>query len=426
MAPLQAAEPAAKKLRVQEDLAATPQHLELPGTCSPAFMDAAETEAITVDYEEVTSRLEEVMAKMGVAIVRGVLGPEDAAELESALKEDLEELVDADAMDRADASVQTAWQRACQEGLQAWPAATLADVGARGRFQDRGLPHGRFAWRARVHPKVRRVYEVLHGTADLVSSCDNAFVANASQPMAQSNKNWPHVDQNDHDARIPSAEWNVYQGILYVWGSDTEHASTTVIWPGSHKVCYGDYMADPQVQTRIKRGSPHFTLISGMEPSVARDRLISGWHSHARRIPVPAGGLLLFTSRTTHQGWSGGPRLAQPVCWEPLSRRTALMHERKLRLAALGLPSTHWASLGLPHELSELSRPKPVEACAGTEHESVRFPLRASIRSQALVPSADEVEIWSRLQAPPWMEPLPPDLKALLDASISAEFRALL
>merc|ERR1719433_2147764 len=111
-----------------------------------------------------------------------------------------------------------------------------------------------------------------------------------------------------------------------------------------------------------------------MEPGAARERLVHGWEEHSRRVPVPAGALLLFTSRTTHQGWSGGPRLAQPVCWEPRARRDEAMRERKLRLAALGLPSTHWASLALPHELltadhGSTQRPSSVEAKGGPDHD---------------------------------------------------------
>merc|ERR1719356_604913 len=100
-------------------------------------------------------------------------------------------------------------------------------------------------------------------------------------------------------------------------------------------------MADPNIQRRIAEGKPHFSLISSLAPGDARDRLIRGWEAGARRMPVPAGGLLLWTSRTTHQGWRGGPRLAQPVCMEPRARRSNEALERKLRLAALGLPSTH-------------------------------------------------------------------------------------
>merc|ERR1719336_1688934 len=163
-----------------------------------------------------------------------------------------------------------------------------------------------------------------------------------------------------------------------------------------------------------------------MEAGEARDRLIRGWQAHGRRIPVPAGALLLFTSRTTHQGWSGGPRLAQPVCWEPKCRRDELMRERKMRLAALGLPSTHWASLGMPHELSDLQRPKPQEAAEADSHDDVHFPLQASIRSRATEAGADVPALWQHLLTPPWFEALPPEAKAVLEASISEEFKEVL
>merc|ERR1712032_914655 len=147
------------------------------------------------------------------------------------------------------------------------------------------------------------------------------------------------------------------------------------------------------------------------------------WSTGARRMPVPAGGLLLWSSRTTHQGWSGGPRLAQPVCWEPRSRRNDLMRERKLRLAALGMPSTHWPSLALPHELSAAERPSIVDAKEAAVHDAVHFPLRYSIRSRALKQDADMVKLWGQLQNPDWFAPLPSNLKDLLEESVSDEFK---
>jgi hypothetical protein len=312
-----------------------------------------------------------------------------------------------------------------REGIHSWPAASLADVGARGRFQDHGMPHGRFAWKCRTHPKVKHVYSALHATAasEMVVSIDNAFVANSSQKEETTNSNWPHVDQNDHDARVPCRDWNVYQGLLYAWGSESTHASTTVVWPSSHKEAYQVYMADPNIQRRLAMGKPHFSLISATAPGDGRDQLIRGWADGARRIPVPAGGLLIFTSRTTHQGWSGGPRLAQPLCWEPRNRRDELMRERKLRLAALGLPSTHWASLALPHELSAMIRASAVEAVGASDYEKVRFPLNREVRSQALAPDANVNDLWEKLCTPDWFAPLPAELKELLEASINDEFK---
>lgn len=288
------------------------------------------------------------------------------------------------------------------------------------------MPHGRFAWKCRTHSKVRRIYEKLHDTSDLCSSCDNSFVANKHQAEASENKSWPHVDQNDHDTRLPCKDWDVYQGLLYVWSSQGSHASTTVVWPTSHKAPYADYMADPRVKTRIAAGCPHFTLISAMLPGSVRDGLIRGWEAGARRMPVPAGALLLWTSRTTHQGWSGGPRLAQPVCWEPRSRQDALMRERKLRLAALGLPSTHWASLAQPHELSSLSRPAAVCAVRSSCHDNIHFPLHEEVRSRALTADADIDELWRRLGAADWSSRLPEEDSLFLEASICEEYKAYL
>jgi hypothetical protein len=74
---------------------------------------------------------------------------------------------------------------------------------------------------------------------------------------------------------------------------------------------------------------------------IVREEMNQGWLRNARRVTVPAGGLLLWSSRLTHQGWSGGPRLGHLVCWEPKERRTETARVRKVALSLLGLPSTH-------------------------------------------------------------------------------------
>lgn len=140
------------------------------------------------------------------------------------------------------------------------------------------------------------------------------------------------------------------QGVLYVWGSQEARSSSTVVWPGSHHETYQRLMRDPAMQARGHKGV-HFSPLVALDDRCAREELLAGWYSGGRRVTVPPGALLLWDSRVVHQGWSGGPRLAQPVCWEPVHRRSASAYERKLRLAALGLPSTHWASLGQPHYL---------------------------------------------------------------------------
>ena len=102
-------------------------------------MDAAEAAAVTVAFEDISHRLSAVIAEHGVAIVTGVLGADDISSLESALSDDLAELVDTDAVASADSSVQESWARAQAEGVRGWPEASLAACGGRGRLQDRGL-----------------------------------------------------------------------------------------------------------------------------------------------------------------------------------------------------------------------------------------------------------------------------------------------
>lgn len=81
---------------------------------------------------------------------------------------------------------------------------------------------------------------MIHGTTELISSCDN----------------------NKHDISVREAagnrvsHWQVFQGVLYVWGGDASHASTTVLWCVSHKDVNDEIMADPlnaHVEARKQR-----------------------------------------------------------------------------------------------------------------------------------------------------------------------------
>lgn len=127
--------------------------------------------------------------------------------------------------------------------------------------------------------------------------------------------------------------------------------------------------------------------------------MYQGWLKNARRVTAPAGSLVVWSSKVTHQGWAGGPRLAQTICWEPRFRRSEETRRRKMLLAALGLPSTHWASLGQPH--GQRTRPLVV---AGTEFRgdsaTVGFPLKASIQHYSLKDEVDPIRLWHELRLP--------------------------
>merc|ERR1711920_1051895 len=116
-----------------------------------------------------------------------------------------------------------------------------------------------------------------------------------------------------------------------------------------------------------------------------RQELKRQFLQEARRVPVPAGGMLLWSSRTVHTGAQRGPRLAQPVCLEPQARRSSQERLAKLRMAALGLPSMHWASHGIQHDCVRLDNGyltvgMDVMAQEGRRDADVVFPLRSKVR----------------------------------------------
>ena len=133
-----------------------------------------------------------------------------------------------------------------------------------------------------------------------------------------------------------------------------------------------------------------FVQISNLSAAKA---LQESWQQGAVRIPVPAGALLLWDNRTTHQGWQGGGRLAQPVCWQPRELRDGKARTRKLRCCALGLPTSHSALRGSIHPAvgRGLAPATPVTMASG-EH----YLLRPSLLP---APSVDFPGAWGALTA---------------------------
>eukprot|EP00931_Biecheleriopsis_adriatica_P122515 TRINITY_DN97510_c0_g1_i1.p1 TRINITY_DN97510_c0_g1~~TRINITY_DN97510_c0_g1_i1.p1 ORF type:complete len:412 (-),score=72.55 TRINITY_DN97510_c0_g1_i1:37-1272(-) len=389
------------------------------GGLSLPLLSPEEVARLTVPFAEIEAELRHTLDELGCAIVTGVASPEECARLERLFAEDLTDLIDSAAAKQAGGAVERAAGKVAAQEVCAFPLASGPLLGEKERCQLRGLPQGRFAWSARLLPNVRACYELIHGTHELVSSCDNSFFASPASEKQFENKSWPHVDHNSNDRRFCDDEgafvgdWEVFQGLLYVWSSEGEHSSTTVVLPGSHLTAYEAMMQDPKMVERGSKGN-HFSQISGLSQKQLVSSLEQAWSAGAGRVPVPSGGLLLWSSRALHQGWSGGPRLAQPVCWEPRGRRDDSALDRKLRLAALGLPSTHWGSLGIPHYLVCPQLSSAAAAVNQKREEDVQLPLKASIQLASLRPGVNVVDVWSRCKDDDWHSPLAADLREYL------------
>jgi len=184
-------------------------------------------------------------------------------------------------------------------------------------------------------------------TAEGTATAAAAACAPISSPQQPATTDlWPHADQNFHIA--PSGQWDCYQGVMYLWPAN-ENTSATVIWPGSHCREYDELMRDPKQWE--KKG--HFCRL----PRGRFNAFVAG----CGRVPVARGGLLLWSSRTIHQGWPNGPRLAMPVCFEPRERRARQAYLNKHRCIESGVPTSHWASLGISHSTHSSHVPDMVD-----------------------------------------------------------------
>ena len=199
---------------------------------------------------------------------------------------------------------------------------------------------------------------------------DNRVVRGIEHDTQRMSPLWPHADQNKF---IEGGDFPIWQGVLYLWPA-TPETSATVVWPGSHKAVYEALMA-----SRDWKRSGHYCMLPKQQ--------LADFAQHARRVPVPPGAMLLWSSRCIHQGWPVGPRLAVPLCFEPKFRRPAKAVSTKVELVRKGTPSTHWASICSPHTLGGKIRNRTElegEPLIRVQHGAHRFMFGSS---QADIPS---------------------------------------
>ena len=381
-------------------------------------------------------RLHEVIDREGVAIVTGVIDAGELREMEQDFVRDLSDIIDEDALRACDdARVHAAHKRFVRDGLPAFPYATIARLQRIPGFVMQGcVSAASFAWRVRRHPRVHAAFGALFpGAGELVSSMDVTFFTPEGGPPEDECALCAHVDQNGNDTRAPNlGGCNIFQGVLYVWPAKAGE-TTTVVWPRSHKTVWPRMMADPAFVASGAKGN-HYSELREIGDAPLRRELLAGWQQHHRRLQIPAGSLLIWNSRTVHTGFKRGPRFAQMVCLEPARERPPEQRLAKLRLAALVIPSTHWARIGhqhdvLPHYEGCLSEEPPCHARGADTHGDVLLPLRPAVRPAPLSDGADLAALrplarvdWDKSSHFCVWDP-PPESAALLEASVREDFK---
>lgn len=331
-------------------------------------LDPEATSRATIAMSEVgaadgsgNAKLNEILDREGFAIVTGVLTEAECIEAEAKFAADLRGLID-EASSKFPPLTKDVLEELRDDPLRKWPTN---DVPLGRLFAtDFGLPCGTFAMFTRLHPNVRRVYLAAHcdevqSEEELCCGLDTVFFRPpqpmqlatrasdgsgnddqksedaASQPVERV---WPHVDVNCCIA--DSGSWRIFQSALYVWSSEGEEASTTVVWPGSNRDVF-ESVIRPHTEQNYAGSVNHYVPLPRSHHAEFLEK--------ARRVPIPRGALFIWNSRTVHQGWSLGPRLAQTICYEPRSRRTAGALSRKVKCVMQGRLTTHWASLANVH-----------------------------------------------------------------------------
>jgi hypothetical protein len=377
------------------------------GTQFP-YLEGTELEEVSLEFADIDGRLMSVLEEYGFAIVNNVLNSEDVMELQALFGSDLMDICDhgINSAETNPTSVLEAYKMVKTASLnkvpRLWPGVHKSPP----LSASFGIPQGRFAWAARMHPNVRSVYRLCHreeletswskengGVDGLCVGMDPVFFKPVHSASATFTDCWGHTDLNVHCCDGGAGRYRIYQSVVSLWPSVSTDDSTTVIWPKSHKTMFPLLMIDNGAVTGGKLGSSsHFSRLDEMYGSVGAPEhfsnvaadIISTYEDHcgqqndpalvgklngrwaderylreARRIPLAEGSLVIWDSRTIHQGWDEGRRLAMPVCWEPRIRMKEAgqgdeIAFRKLRIAASGKCTTHWASLGREHNVVTL------------------------------------------------------------------------
>ena len=155
-----------------------------------------------------------------------------------------------------------------------------------------GAGHSTFAWRIRSHKLVRKVFEVLYGTDDLMSSMDGIV---AWPRHYQGDRGWFHVDQNPRTKPQRAS----IQGFVNVLSEPTIFPMGNVLVKGSHRLFPEHYTVENHECSEFYRDrldelggedwleiDPNDTIL--LQP----EKVIS--------IELECGDMLLWDSRVVH------------------------------------------------------------------------------------------------------------------------------
>jgi len=193
-----------------------------------------------------------------------------------------------------------------------------------GIYKHHEIGHQEHAWYIRTNPKVQEIFKKLWQTEDLVVSFDGTCYI--PKTWEKIDTIWTHSDQAPTINKLAC-----YQGFVSL--TDNKER-TLVVYDKTHLIHHKYFKLKHNTSTE------NWQRID--KKDVAEAEILK------RILPVPAGALVLWDSRTFHQNQYGAPhseeRLVQYVCFKPKHdpANTPSMQEKRKRYFAARRTTSHW------------------------------------------------------------------------------------
>lgn len=178
----------------------------------------------------------------------------------------------------------------------------------------------RHAWFIRTREKVQEPFRKIWNTDELVCSLDGSCWR--PKELKKKDKIWTHTDQ------APSKKGlRCIQGFVALTDNIT---SSLVVYEGSHLL--------------HEKYSKQYNLTSTKDWLLIEHEYLEKIKSTKKVLPVKAGSLVLWDSRTFHQNLYGcnEERIVQYVCFLPRNNLTPKMQEKRIKYFQEARTTSHW------------------------------------------------------------------------------------
>ena len=202
------------------------------------------------------------------------------------------------------------------------------------RFHNACDPHGIFkhhevgqqwhAWYIRTRAGVRKVFEELWDTTELVTGFDGTGYI--PQLLTKRDNCWTHTDQAPNKKGV-----HCYQGVVAL---TTNSERTLVVYEGSNN------LHEAYCKEKGLTGTKNWAKIDPVYLKTMQDK--------KRTLTIPAGSMAIWDSRTFHQNQYGKPaseeRVVQYVCMLPKDSQlnTKAMQKKRRKYFDERRTTSHW------------------------------------------------------------------------------------